>query len=565
MRRLRGLAAAFSPPRLALRYSEPGRVQTRCYLHNYPRGAVIETRQAPRKTNSPTVVLPDVLLDLDAEDSPHVRPFQERDAQTQRSQWGYDPAVDSAVEFVKEMKKLSADGLRKMHEAEEHPSSETHISDHDIMTVALLGGSNVLNMLRKDEAPPGERTIMRRAIRKNGIPDPILSLDANRVLPFLLRRQTQASAALRDLAQRAEESTKGRRQYALFKRDVKRCPNLSSLKKLYSHNDSPKSGLDVSADITKLVHECLLSMVQSAEDNSTIEDILKFVNNLTIKSLVADKEIARRMTLFGLQLSSLLGLLPCILQYLEICLSMGFIAHDTEGVAKSRFQATQALLSALKGGDGAARGIRPKIFTMLTGRDTSNSEVQPSLLGLAMEGGGQVSEISELGVRILGELGAVRLLWHHRSGADDELLGQAFLRCAQLLGGVKDGGLKVDFVTTTGEVGRDAVLDFQTVNAIEASYIARHRRLPKPSLSRLEKRISKKEITDVFRQTDLSEAMARFKTLVDVAANVKASADDQVSETFEDEQTPLVTSTKTQISAEAIPTINVQDTVERNE
>ncbi|KAF3770528.1 hypothetical protein M406DRAFT_354487, partial [Cryphonectria parasitica EP155] len=144
MRRLAGPTTGLCQRRLALQQQQhqqqreggPWHAQKRYYLENSPRGTVVSQGRGSQKKTFPTFELPNLVLDLDAEDSPHVRPFdKKKDGPLQRSQWGYDPAVDEAEEFSRKMTLASKKDLGKLHSVTTSPEKalrRVHISDLDV-------------------------------------------------------------------------------------------------------------------------------------------------------------------------------------------------------------------------------------------------------------------------------------------------------------------------------------------------------------------------------------------------------------------------------------------------
>lgn len=497
--------------------------QKRKALSPYPQGMLLYEGSEPLKRWYPDFKLPDVVLDLDAEGSPHVRPFSVyKDAALQESKWCYDPTID---EVDKEATLIEQDMLResgKLKAATKVPFSALRLSDVDIMAVALMDQPTNLD---SDSDAPAQRhhTGTRRAtklqndIDGNGIPRR-LAKDAITTLPFMLNRRQLALEALTGKSRTREKD---------LHRGIARCWDLTNLKRLCSRLDRPGSGVNFSVDATDHVHARLLDFVQSGKEETSPADILRFINNMTINRLSANKELNRSMTLFGLQLASDLGLLSCILQYLQICLSMGYLTSQDKGVTLTRALVAKALLAALQRGEGTTRGTRQQIFTVLTGRGTEDSEPVPSLLGLVPQDRDSDPEIFKLSARLLGELGALRLLvhqWRQRAqygqkGSDDvkEIIIQAFLRCAQVLSGAKGGKISVDFTSMTGDIEEDARLDMQTINAVDAVNAQRGPNVSEDSLVGFEEAFSVDDIKDAFNQPDLRAVMDRLHALIEKA------------------------------------------------
>lgn len=486
--------------------------------------------------------LPDIVLDLDAEGSSQVRPFDaDKDGPLQEARWGYDPIIDEVERDASLMKQAMRRDLNRLKAATQAPFAGTRLSDFDIMAVALMDQSSNLDI---NNESPAQRfdTKTRRAsglqddLDRNGIPRAI-GRDAIRIIPFMLHRKQLALEALRDSAKRHPSGGSNERD---LNSGIAGCKNLAQLRRLYSRIDRPESKVDFSEASIDHVHARLLEFLKSGGEGSTSADILKFVNNVTINRLAANKELNRSMTLFGLQLASDLGLLSSILQYLQICLSMGFITSRDESITLTRSRVGSALLAALQHGETTARGTRQQIFTLLTGRAPDSLAPMPCLFGLIGQDHQQRPDIFKLSARLLGELGALRLLVHHwrqrahqlgitgqpmesrrQQGHEieetDTVFVEAFHRCIQLLGGVKADDISVDLTTVTGKVDKDASLDLYNINVVDANLARKGSETPQTPLDSNQKPFSTEDIKDALNKPDMRTSIDCFKRLIERA------------------------------------------------
>lgn len=510
-------------------------VADRKRLSNHPRGTPIWAERGASAKKFPTFELPDVVLDLDAEGSPHVRPYvAKKDGPLQESAWGYDPFIEKLQRKGRSMLHYMKKDLNRLNSVTQAPFSGLVLSDVDIMAVSLMAQPTKLERDSEPTAKSWRASALQLDLDRNGIPR-IIGKDANKAIPFMLHRKELALAALKDPSKRSSQGDSDEQE---VNKSIAMCQNIAQLKRLYSRLDRPESGVEFSPTSIDHVHVRLLEFLRSGAERSTSADILRFVNNLTINRLSANKELDRSMTLFGLQLASDFGLLPCVLQYLQICLFSGFISSRAEGVTLTRSLTASALLAALQRGEGTTRGVRQQIFTLMTGRGSDGLAPMPSLFGLVAEDHEERPEIFELSVRLLGELGALRLLVHHwrqrtkqtratrqlmeneqqqgqaRHEADDVFV-QAFLRCTQILGGVKADEIRVDLTKVTGDVEEDAGLDLQNINAMDAIHASRGSEIPKPSSTSLERSCSVDDIKDAFNKPDIRTSMGHLKDLID--------------------------------------------------
>lgn len=463
-------------------------------MRKYPQGVIIKGRKRPTKTRKkfPIFQLPEVALDLDAENSPHVRPFNNWDVIQQQAEWGYDPAGDTVLSRVSDLRKhIARDDKLMLHQAS-RPDILHSISDYDVLAMALFGGSvvsaSIRNLQLANLHSQGYRPITFRSLRTNGIPERVLDGDANRVISFMLHRLQLA---------RNKEDAGGDEA---FNKAIRHSKYLGQLRKLCFG----RRGLS-HASIDHIVHT-LQSMPSQPP-----EDVLKFINNLTIRQLSEDAGLNASMSLYGLEISSKINLLPSIVQYSQICLSGGFFGNDDPGEQLLGIVG-HGLLTALEQDQGTARGTRPGLFTLLTGKSLASPAQQAALFGLEVFQKQKDPEVHKLYVRLLAELGAPRLLWHARREFQEEIDITAFIRCVEVLSSAK-GDASVDCTTVTGDPGKDADLDLRTINSLDA-YHTSPPSVEAPYPRNIEGLISSVEVKQVFGSTDIHQALARLDELI---------------------------------------------------
>lgn len=489
--------------------------QKRSLIEKAPAGVDLGSRHRRRakRRRQVTFDLPEIVLDLDAEDNPHVRSFSEEDAVQQRVKWGYSPIIPEVEQRVVElMRNIKHDGDKMRHilAARHH---HYKISDLDVLSAALLGGNANASSLDDGEAVDDKidrRNVFLkgrdRAMHANGVPQRILAGDANTIVHFLLHRQRLASIS----PEAASASTD------TFESAVKKCKTLWALKRLCSHSLS--SGHEAISP-TSMGHIARWLRNQKPVVSETYNhDVLKFVNNLTMRQLSANAELSPILSLVGLVLAANLGLLPAIIQYLHICLSQGFIGKSQDK-PETLSAIGEGILKALEQGQGSARGTRPELFTLLTGRTLDGSAVQPALFGSSLSSSEEDPHTHHIYVQLLGQLGAYRLLWHSwKTGAIERMRQYeadyyaAFIRCAEVLHDAKSvAGL--DCTTATGDLERDAELDLQAINALDAHY-ASSTSSEDPYFVSIEHPLPWNEINEAFRSPNINQAVARINDLI---------------------------------------------------
>lgn len=488
----------------------PWTIQKRGILETYPSGVILDKNRKPTKSKFPTFELPDIVLDLNDEDSPYARPFTSRDADQQEEKWGANADADELSVRVGKLRKDIARDDKVMHHQASRPNTLQSISDYDVLAVALLGGGAVSSSLKnfrlRDEQSQRFRPITLSSLRTNGIPERILAGDANKVIPFMLHRQQLA---------RTTEDAGGVEALLLTMRHFK---NLSQLRKLCSGRTKVSEQIwTSSASIDHIVH-ILRSMPPQP-----LEDVLKFVNNFTIRQLTQNIELNASMSLYGLEIASKLNLLSPIVQYLQICLSQGFIHDDNTGTEILE-KAGRGILVALEWGQGRARGTRPELFTILTGQSLASSAPQPALYGLDRIQRPEDARVHLIYVRLLAELGALRLLWHAWR-QDPEAVGTIpFVRCAQVLSSAA-GDASVDYATVTGDLEKDAYLDLWAIDNLDAYHTSVTSAKPWYS-SNAEGGILPSEVKQAFFESaDIHQVMSRLGELISrVAVIIQSDA-----------------------------------------
>lgn len=489
--------------------------QKRTLIEKAPAGVDLRSRHRRRtkRDRQVTFDLPEIVLDLDAEDNPHVRPFNEEDAAQQRAKWGYSPIIPEVEQRVAELQKnirQDGDKMRHIQAARQH---HYKISDLDVLSVALLGGNATASSPVDREAVDDKidrRDIFLkgrdRAMHANGIPERILAGDANTIIHFLLHRQRLTS--IPPEADSASTST--------FEGAVQKCNTLWTLQRVCSHSLS--SGHEaISRTSMDAIARWFRNQKPVASETYN-QDALKFVNNLTMRQLSANADLSPSLSLVGLVLAANLGLLPAIIQYLHICLSQGFIGKSQDK-PETISAIGEGILKALEEGQGSARGTRPELFTLLTGRTLAGSTVQPALFGSRLSSGEEDPHTHHIYVQLLSQLGAYRLLWHLWKTVAIEKMRQyeafyyaAFIRCAEVLHGAKSVA-ELDCTTATGDLERDAELDLQAINALDAHY-ASSTSSEDPYAVSIENPLPWNEIKGAFQSSDINQAAARINDLI---------------------------------------------------
>lgn len=499
----------------------PASSQKRSFIDPTPRGVTLKpTSGRRRRRRRVEFELPDVVLDLDAEDSPYVRPYDNQDAVQQRAKWGYDPVLPEVEQRVDKLRRdMFKDdmNMRQMLAARHHPLK---ISDHDVLSVALLGGNASASSLGAgeavDEGAHRRKALLEHrdyALHANGIPQRIQARDANTIIHFMLHRQQLASASHEPASTSSDVDAD---TSDTFEDASQRCKGIVQLERLCSNSLSSGPEAVSTASMDHVARR--LEEFKNANPKRRTQHALKLVNNLTMRLLSANTDLSPSMSLLGLVMAANLRLLPAIMQYLHICLSQGFLGKPQDK-PEMLGEIGQGILEALERGHGSARGTRPELFTLLTGRTHVGSAVQPALFGSSVRSGAEDPHTHHVYVQLLGQLGAYRLLWHSwKRGAEERMRHYepyyyaAFVRCAEVLHDAKSvAGL--DCTTATGDLERDAELDLQTIDALDAHH-ASSTSSKAPYAWYFQDPVSWDEISKVFESPSIHQAVARMNDLI---------------------------------------------------
>ncbi|KAG8165912.1 hypothetical protein KVR01_004464 [Diaporthe batatas] len=459
--------------------------QKRTFIDRELTGVILNSGRSRRRIkvrrSVPAFDLPLVVLDLDAEDSPHVRPFNKKDAAEQTAKWAHDPILPEVEKRVDQLEEAIVKDRGKMDRMLAARYSPYKISDLDVLSVALCGSDGAVSSqvdraaTAVDQGIPGRipgRDVLlggrNKALNENGIPQRILAGDANTIIRFMLHRQRQAPASPETASASVDVDAP-----EAFETAVKDCKSLNQLKRLCAHVFAP--GHEA---LTPTSMDCIARWFTDGRLKKTSgghrEDSLKFINNLTMRQLSGNTSLSPALSRVGLALAAKMALLPAIIQYLHICLSQGFIGGSIQDKPATLGVISEGILQALDQGDGSARGTRPELFTLLTGRPCAGSTVQPSLFGSSIRSTADDYDTHRFYVQLLGQLGAHRLLWHSwKQSAETEMRQYtrfycwALTRCAEVLRDAKNvPGL--DTTTVSADLERDAELDLQAIDALDA-------------------------------------------------------------------------------------------------
>lgn len=494
-------------------------------LSESPESVVVQEGHGPETATkyAPSFMVPIRVLDLDAEDSPYVRPFdQETDGLEQRLKWAVDPLLEElkaqAILHHREFNQEAA----AMSRTTKEPFAPQALSDHDIFKVALLGTSASQGFSK--DAPHSTLRPIQERLRDQGVPQSILDQGPVETIPFMLHRQRLAA---KNMDKDARSVNKGNPPELMHLGDeLDRSRNLSELRLTALHLSSPLLRPYKGGNVMARLHQCLKQdhypledLEKTCDQPSTVEnwpDFLKFVNNFTISWLLHGHRVRPNMALFALQLASRHGIMPSILQYLQIFLSLKRARALLQSFSAVPPQITRKILVALRQAGNLAVGTRQQLLRLLLDVVPDPTSQHQSLLGSPADYRKRDPERYQLCLQVMGQLGALRLLWRAAPDSDDAALVDAFHRFAQLVSGVKG----LDLTTTGDSAQTDFALDAHNMNTIDAhgAQSTLHGSSSDTPISDNSERLPSEEIIAAFREQHISDAMRRFRQLIRGAA-----------------------------------------------
>lgn len=350
------------------------------------------------------------LLDLDAEGSPYVRTYDKDDYLDLKHHWGRELRLAGTLRrmemFKKELRKAE-----EMWQGQLPPFDQRRISARDIWDVVLLGTEQKvgrrletkLQALTKDNYKlwgASRKTV--ELLRSNGIQDIVLD-NPHQTLNFMLSWQGRHIPAhqykwhqIPKLAEVLKKDTHQNTPLHVVRR---------SLSELF-RNDRGPAFIRLAGS---LIAKALCPGGQVPEGKDAVETLI-FVNNLAVNMRARKTQLSLRMRELGLRLACQTGNVSAIPMYLE-----GKAPLGAEAIQES----LMGLLDSLHAGKIDAEQ-RVELFGYMTGRSFYDTTKELCICG-KMDDRPAFSAAYGHYVVLLGELGAVRTLWHEWHGPLDGL------------------------------------------------------------------------------------------------------------------------------------------------
>ncbi|KHN99456.1 uncharacterized protein MAM_02309 [Metarhizium album ARSEF 1941] len=373
--------------------------------------------------------MPNLLLDLDAEGTRHVRPAEDADEKLMMARWTEVPRRKAARTRLKLFEAQLFESRRKAHEIISQPTNIWRITDHDIVSAALHGGSGPQRKPARESKPadiiserinvpksPSNSEIIKRLLLENGIPGHAANQD-QLLLHWMTRRYHSLTRASRNREPPAPSP-------AQLTRALKTQTTILGVRRLVSQALSAGTSVDSFRSKTKpdlnLPHQ-----IRSTCSRILGQDPLN--RNLRLQALTFLGNLSERLPSLGLPLGPVL----CGLA-LKLCSEVGSLEalsrwlHRIHNTSINSELSTEDVVSALTAlqsisvdeHDAMLQTVeqRQLLFQLLTGIDENNTIAKDAFRTFFTtfpeeHGSSTARHAYSAYVTLLGNLGAARTLW----------------------------------------------------------------------------------------------------------------------------------------------------------
>jgi hypothetical protein len=372
--------------------------------------------------------MPDLLLDLDAEDSQFVRPVDEADDLRLERKWDVNPKRFAVQDHLKELQAQISESRRKADDILSNPANIWRLSPHDILSAALRGTPTMVNDSPSPTTTPEvssgskqlvsghDPRLIETLCRENGIPPHALQDNLVLMEWMWLRYKnlqrsmenrseeplspTELSDALKD-----ETSITGIRRLVFHS-----LRSVEVAKTYFSRQKGANNGPNVSYEIR---NACLRVLALHPEKATAHLEVLSFLGNLAAR-LYGHNGPA--LTGLSLRLSAEAGVVGAISEWLR----RGFTDNTWKRHRASAADVAETLKTFTRQLSSGLYAVhdRQLLFQLLTGIE-HDSLSDDSFRSLPLFYLGEQSKVStdeaydmyESYIMLLGHLGAVRTLW----------------------------------------------------------------------------------------------------------------------------------------------------------
>lgn len=372
--------------------------------------------------------MPDLPLDLDAEDSRFVRPVDEADDLRLERKWDVDPKRLAVQDRLKELQAQISESRRKADDILSNPANIWRLGPHDILSAALRSTPTVADEIHpptmtpeslhgsKQLASRQDSGLIKTLCRENGIPSHALQ-DDQVLLEWMWLRYKNLK---RSMENRSEEPLSP----AQLSNALKDQTSIIGIRRLVFHSlrsvevaktyfprqKGANNGPNVSYEIR---NACLRVLTQHPEKAAAHLDMLSFIGNLAAR---LSGNIGPVLTGLALRLSAEAGVVGAISEWLR----RGFVDNTWERYRASSADVAETLKTFTRQLSSGLYAVhdRQLLFQLLTGIE-HDSLSDDSFRSLPLFYLGEQSKVStdeaydmyESYIMLLGHLGAVRTLW----------------------------------------------------------------------------------------------------------------------------------------------------------
>ncbi|KAI1467199.1 uncharacterized protein F4812DRAFT_431599 [Daldinia caldariorum] len=366
--------------------------------------SLLERKKNP---NLPRFEVSELLLNLDAEDNPYVRPFNEDidgTTRTPKEQRQYE--IRPVRKLADRLQNLSKKYERQFAETASRKFSAWRITNYDILSVALR------NPPKKKPSLYDEYVMNKKNVffDKNGIPYNVLD-SPSKTIAYMLHRQK--------IANRVEPT---RDDLKKFQEAIDFCSQLHGMERLFMDVIRTPVGRWLVANSADAFARACARVVRITRPDA----MLTFLNNLIMLLEQEKAEVPPLLLDCAITTSMQLGVFEAAQKYMGMALGRS-ASLDREQVV--------TILQVLHGSitppttDAGPRIQRDPtypllaIYSLLTGRAMGEREIQPSL-GDFMSDSTLWDACHKQYLLCLARLGAFRAMWHIWLAHPRPLIGQ---------------------------------------------------------------------------------------------------------------------------------------------
>lgn len=370
--------------------------------------------------------MPNLLLDLDAEGTRHVRTVEDADEKLMQAKWAEVPRRTAVKARLKAFEEQVYESRRKAHEIISQPTNIWRITPHDIVSAALQGGPGpqrksareltpaALTSEQPKPTPSKNSEIVEKLRLENGIPPHAINEDQLLLNWMILRHksltqhsQKRKPPSATQLIQALETQTTILGVRRLVFQALAAGTSINS----FQNETKPESNLPHQIRST-----CARILSQDASNRDLYLQTLTFLGNLSERLSSHGAQLGPLLCGLALKLSAEIGSLEAL---------SGWLYRSHHSGSKHNLL-MEDVLSALTSLQSILRNEHPVtlqsieqrqlLFQLLTGIDENDTMALDSFRVYSMSflnksSSGIPSHVYSAYITLLGQLGAARTLW----------------------------------------------------------------------------------------------------------------------------------------------------------